>query len=137
MDEDLPIDDIILYIELQKEIPGFPMLIPLGAAIHDELEDHALAAERLGVRPLCEFFSMNPEEGEAVLAEEGIEIGLPPEEWFTAKEALDTLSVLLTAGQEDESVSSAREDLVGMQQILQEVEKYQVLWHLTIGCPEE
>src|ERR1700739_4860156 len=93
-----------MYIVVKGEDPGFDIFVN-GRALarhEDALEGVAL---RLGVRPLIEFFSAD-ENSMALLIEEGagnpdLLRCLPPPQWFSAAEGLETVDALLTALRRD------------------------------------
>src|SRR5690606_33731657 len=87
---------VALYIVPERDVPGLDVFVngkALGLSSHlDRL------AERAGVRPLMQFFSLSPEEAHGFFEEEGAEPpaeGFPPEEWYPAEEGLATVLGLL------------------------------------------
>ena len=60
--------DEILCIELEKELPGVPVL--RGTALCEDVERLTDVAERLGERPLSEIVSLDPEEFNPIFAAE-------------------------------------------------------------------
>ena len=87
-----------MYIVVEGEDPGFDIFVN-GRALarnEDALEKLAL---RLGVKPMLEFFSAD-ENSMALLLEEGAgdpewAKTLPPPQWFSPDDGLDTISTLL------------------------------------------
>ncbi len=70
-----------LYIVLEQEISGLDATID-GKALSRAEDKLALAARRLGVRPLMEFFSVSPEELSDLMDGEEIDVEIPAEQWF-------------------------------------------------------
>ncbi len=118
------------YIVLERTVEGLDtMMDGKGLARHgEELE---AAAQRLGVRPLVEFFSADPTEVAEFMEGEGVEMDvteLPPLQHFSAEEGLATVRALLTqASLWDEMVI---QDLNDCERILTVAAKHQVRWHL-------
>jgi hypothetical protein len=86
-----------LYIVAEREIADFePHLETNGRGLSEESGRFDRVAREVGVRPLMEFFSVDPEEAAAFLEAEG---GEPPDEvpeemWFTPEEGLRTVRAL-------------------------------------------
>ena len=87
-----------MYIVVEGEDPGFDIFVNgrVLARNEDALEK---LAERLGVKPLLEFFSAD-ENSMALLLEEGAgdpewAKSLPPPQWFSPDDGLITISTLL------------------------------------------
>lgn len=122
-----------LYIVLETEIPGLDTMVD-GKMLSRAEERLADAATRRGVRPLMEFFSMNPEEAGGFLEGEGLEgvVEVPAEQWFLPEEGLRTVQALLGEAEASPELSEALQDLQGFQRILQEAEKNGVRWHLAV-----
>src|SRR5215475_12597098 len=87
-----------MYIVVEGEDPGFDIFVNGHALARNEdaLEKLAL---RLGVKPLLEFFSAD-ENSMALLLEEGAgdpewAKTLPPPQWFSPDDGLDTIMTLL------------------------------------------
>ena len=86
-----------------------------------------------------EFFSQNPEEALALIADTGGEPppdGLPPEQWFPASEGLATVQGLLdylTSHPEAAAETDALvEDLRQFDSVLGQLEAAAVKWHLAV-----
>lgn len=87
-----------MYIVVEGEDPGFDIFVNgrILARNEDALEK---LAERLGVAPLLEFFSAD-QNSMAVLLDEGAgdpewAKTLPPPQWFSPEDGLDTISALI------------------------------------------
>jgi hypothetical protein len=132
------------FITLEREIPG----------LEDDLGGKALArcqlpldtrARRLGLKPLSDFHSMDAEEAAELMAEfgppEGLDIGLPEEEWFEAADGLETVRGLLACYRDNpralrrlECPEALLDDLVEAEKILVEARHHGVRFHLTTAC---
>lgn len=120
-----------LFIKLEKEV-DFDTFVN-GKALSRTSDALDELAARLGVEPLIEFFSTDPEN----LPEEaeGIEITWK-EEWFAASEGLVTVRALLShleatdvAGIDKDRVIA---DLKEFEQVLGEADKQGIKWHLEV-----
>lgn len=87
-----------MYIVVEGEDPGFDIFVNgrVLARNEDALEK---LAERLGVKPLLEFFSAD-QNSMALLLEEGAgdpewAKTLPPPQWFSPQDGLKTISTLI------------------------------------------
>ena len=120
-----------LHIVLEKEIPGVDTIID-GKMLSRAEKHLAGAAKRLGVRPLMEFFSVNPEEAAGFLESEGVEVEIPAEQWFSAEEGLRTVQALLGEADSSSESRAAKDDLLGCERVLREAQKREVRWHLAI-----
>jgi hypothetical protein len=87
-----------MYIVVEGEDPGFDIFVNGHALARNEdaLEKLAL---RLGVKPLLDFFSAD-ENSMALLLEEGAgdpewAKTLPPPQWFSPDDGLETIATLL------------------------------------------
>jgi hypothetical protein len=86
-----------MYIVVEGEDPGFDIFVNgrMLARNEDALEK---LAERLGVRPLLEFFSAD-QNSMALLLDEGAgdpewAKTLPPPQWFAPQDGLETIAAL-------------------------------------------
>jgi len=124
-----------LYIVAEGEIAGFePHLETNGRSLSEANEGLNRIAEQIGVRPLMEFFSMDPEEAGAFLEAEGDE---PPEdEWFAPEEGLRTVRALAARLTEHpDALADATgliEELQGFDAALSRLAQEGVRWHLAI-----
>lgn len=127
-----------LYIVVEHEVRGFDTYVD-GRALSRAEEGLTRLARKLGVVPLMEFFSMNPDE---MLAQaEEFNTGLtkdevPDEQWFPASDGLRTVRALLqyvdahpttiTSG------PSVANELAGFVHVLEEAEERGIRWHLAV-----
>jgi hypothetical protein len=86
-----------MYIVVEGEDPGFDIFVN-GQALARHEDALEKLAERLGVKPLLEFFSAD-ENSMALLLEEGAgdpewAKTLPPPQWFSAEGGLETVCAL-------------------------------------------
>ncbi len=121
-----------LYIELDKDIPGLP--VPGAAVLFEAVDGLTDAAESLGVRPLCDFFGMDPEEVNPIFAAEGFEIELPRgfEQWYTPEEGLETVRALLREAETSREVRAAKEVLLICQRVLEAAKEQGARWHFGV-----
>ncbi len=87
-----------MYIVVQGDDPGFDIFVNGHALARNEDALEKLA-EKLGVKPLLEFFSAD-QNSMALLLEEGAgdpewAKTLPPPQWFTPEDGLITICTLL------------------------------------------
>jgi hypothetical protein len=130
-----------MYIVVEGEDPGFDIFVNgRSLARHeDALERLAL---RLGVRPLIEFFSAD-ENSMSLLIEEGagdqdVMRRLPPPQWYSPAEGLNTVQALLDAlmdepqqlGTEGEQVIS---ELMEYARVLKKTRDREMRWHLAVS----
>lgn len=87
-----------LYIVVEGEDPGFDIFVN-GRALARNEDSLEKIANRIGVKPLLEFFSAD-ENSMALLLEEGAgdpewAKTLPPPQWFSPEDGLVTVCTLL------------------------------------------
>ena len=87
-----------LYIVVEGEDPGFDIFVN-GRALARNEDALEKMAQRIGVKPLLEFFSAD-ENSMALLLEEGAgdpewAKTLPPPQWFSPDDGLETIDTLL------------------------------------------
>lgn len=87
-----------MYIVVEGEDPGYDIFVNGHALARNEDALEKLAM-RLGVKPLLEFFSAD-ENSMALLLEEGAgdpewAKTLPPPQWFSPEDGLETISALV------------------------------------------
>jgi hypothetical protein len=127
-----------LYIVLEDADPGFDTYVDGKALSNAETELHALA-NRLGVTPLMEFFSMDPEDmlAEAEAFNTGVTADeVPAEQWFPAEAGLKTVQALLghlDANPEAIAATpSVANELAGFQEVLEQARERGIRWHLAV-----
>jgi hypothetical protein len=87
-----------MYIVVEGEDPGFDIFVN-GRTLARHEDALEKLAERLGVKPLLEFFSAD-QNSMAVLLDEGAgnpewAKTLPPPQWFSPEDGLETISTLI------------------------------------------
>lgn len=129
-----------LYIVLERPIPNFDAFVN-GKSAAQALERLEAVAKQLGVRPLMEFFSIDPEEAADFLGEHGasdeeVVSGLSPSQWFAAQEGIDTVRGLLDHLRSNRSsVANSEEvirDLEEFERVLAMAEQEHTKWHLAM-----
>jgi hypothetical protein len=120
-----------LYIALEKSLPGVDTLID-GKMLNKAEKLLAEVSQRLGVRPLMDFFSTSSDEIANLLGEEGAGVDIPATQWFSAEEGLKTVDALLGAVDDSQEFRAAKDDLLGCQRVLMEARKHGVRWRLAI-----
>ncbi len=116
------------FIVLERKIDGVDTGMD-GKSISRDMETLDDAARELGVRPLSEFFSADPEQMAEFMEEAG-DIELPPLQQFSAQDGLATIRALAThpAAQAD----GVAQDLNECERILNAAAQHGVGWHFEI-----
>jgi hypothetical protein len=132
-----------LYIVLENEIPGFDPFVNGKALSAAEKRLDALA-EKLGVTPLKDFFSADPDEVLDFLETEadaaGRSASAPPslsaEQWFDAADGLRTVRGLrghLSANPTAlKNAQAAISDLDEFAAVLDKALAHKIRWHLAV-----
>ena len=130
-----------MYIVVEGEDPGFDIFVNgrVLARNEDALEK---LAERLGVQPMLEFFSAD-QNSMAVLLDEGAgdpewAKTLPPPQWFSPQDGLETISTLLeylreapaTLGSDTAPVIRELEEF---ERVLQKTAHRKLKWQLAVS----
>jgi hypothetical protein len=120
-----------LYIALEREIPDFDPFLN-GKALSEASDQLDAFAATLGVRPLMEFFSADPE-----MAAEFLDGGSgPPQCWFLASDGLDTVRALYSHLTDNPSAlrktQMVLEDLSDMERVLTKASEHGVGWCLQV-----
>jgi hypothetical protein len=130
-----------MYIVVEGEDPGFDIFVNgrVLARNEDALEK---LADRLGVKPLLEFFSAD-ENSMALLLEEGAgdpewAKTLPPPQWFSPQDGLQTVGTLIdylrdapaTLGSD---TGSAVRELEEFQRVLRKTAMRNLKWQLAVS----
>lgn len=117
------------FIILEREIAGLDTGMD-GKSIAKYLEDLDTTAEELGVTPLSEFYSIDPEEAAEFMEMEVSEVKLPPVEFFPAEEGLATVRAL--ASHVVARQGHVAEDLRQCERILTAASQQGVGWHFQV-----
>ena len=126
-----------LFIVPEREVPGLDVFVNGKALGH--AKDLDGLAERAGVHPLMDFFSVDPESAAAFCEEAGADApegGFPPEQWFPAADGLTTVRGLLSYLEANPTAardsSAVIEDLKDFESILSRLASEGVGWHLAV-----
>ena len=119
------------YIALEKPIPDVDTMID-GKMLSKAEKHLANTANRLGVRPLMDFFSTSADEAADLLGDDIADIDIPVAQWFSADEGLRTVDALLGEVDANPDLKPAKNDLLAVQRVLREAQKHGVKWHLAI-----
>lgn len=130
-----------MYIVVEGEDPGFDIFVNGHALARNEDALEKLA-ERLGIRPMLEFFSAD-ENSMALLLEEGAgdpewAKTLPPPQWYTPEDGLRTIGTLLdflrdaptSLGTDTVAVISEMEEY---ERVLRKTAQRNLRWHLAVS----
>ena len=130
-----------MYIVVEGEDPGFDIFVNGHALARNEDALEKLA-ERLGVKPMLEFFSAD-ENSMALLLEEGAgdpewAKTLPPPQWFSPEDGLITICTLhdflkdapTSLGTETAAVLS---ELDEYERVLRKTGLRSLRWHLAVS----
>ena len=120
-----------LYIALENKISGLDTIID-GKMLNRAEKQLAEVAQRLGVRPLMDFFSTSADEAADLLGDDVAGIEIPAAEWFSAEEGLKTIDALLAEVDASPELRAAKDDILGCQRVLREAQKRGLRWHLAI-----
>ena len=120
------------FIVLERKIDGLDTSMD-GKSLSRHIESLDEAARRLGVRPLSEFFSVDPKQAADFMEGEGMHVGdleLPPLQQFTAEDGLATVRALSahSAAQAD----GVAQDLSACERILSAAAMDGVGWHFEV-----
>ncbi|MCI0377979.1 MAG: hypothetical protein L0215_10255 [Gemmataceae bacterium] len=132
-----------IYIVLEKDIPEFDPFVN-GKALSASEKWLGALAKKLGVTPLMDFFSADPEEVLDFIEGEEEATGepvadlpeLPAEQWFDAAEGLRTVRILrshLTANAKElRNAQAVVSDLDEFERVLEKASSQKVRWHLAV-----
>ena len=121
-----------LYIVLENKAPGFDPFVN-GKVLGQSENRLAEIAGRLGVRPLMEFFSINPDESREFLNSEGLsDIEVPGEQWFSAEDGLHTVRTILREVKNLTDLEAVKADLLEFESVLQQAQAKGIRWHLAV-----
>ena len=137
----LPLMAAAMYIVVEGEDPGFDIFVN-GRSLarnEDALERLALG---LGVRPLIEFFSAD-ENSMSLLIEEGagnkdLMRRLPPPQWYSPADGLETVRALVEALTEEPQVlgtegAQVLSELREYTRVLEKTQARAMRWHLAVS----
>lgn len=113
------------YIILERKIEGLDTSMD-GKSLSRHIESLDDAARELGVRPLSEFFSADPEQMAEFMQGEG-DVELPALQQFTAQDGLTVVRAL--AAHAAGGVDGVAQDLRDCERILSAAAKHGVGWH--------
>ena len=129
---------VAYFIVLERKLGGLDAMmdgkcLARAAEILDAISPH------LGIRPISDFISVDPEQAAAFLKGEGADVGdmeLPPLHQFTADEGLTTVRALLAHVQSKPQTVNQPEgvvqDLRESERILIAAAQHGVGWHFEI-----
>jgi hypothetical protein len=130
-----------MYIVVEGEDPGFDIFVN-GRTLARNEDGLEKLAERLGVKPLLEFFSAD-ENSMAVLLDEGAgdpewAKTLPPPQWFSPQDGLETISTLMeylrdapaTLGSD---TANAVKELEEFERVLRKTAVRSLKWQLAVS----
>lgn len=115
------------YIVLEKEIDGLDTMMD-GKMLARQIDALDSVAQKLGVRPLSEFVSMDADAASAILGEDAAGMEVPPLQQFSAADGLATIEALLSRPE----AQAAIQDLKDAERILSAAAQHGVRWHLQI-----
>jgi hypothetical protein len=120
------------FIVLESEIDGLDTGMD-GKSLSNQMEALDKAARELGVRPLSEFFSADPDQAAEFMAGEGSstdDLAPPPLQQFSAQDGLNTVRAL--AAHEVSSADGVADDLKECERILAAAALHKMGWHFEI-----
>jgi hypothetical protein len=118
------------FIVLEREIEGLDTIID-GKLLARTAETLDAIAAQLGVRPISEFISVDPQAAADFLEGEGMDVGeieLPPLRQFSAEDGLATVRALLSRPEAQPAI----QDLQNCERILSAAAQHRVGWHLEV-----
>jgi hypothetical protein len=144
------------YIAVERQVDGLETHVDGKSLAKCKYLDGL--ANQAKVRPLLEFFSMNPEEAESIfdeVDEEEAAPEFPPEVWFEAADGLDTIRGLIKVLEQgpgdlpDDPVpnffpnlppfkptpppqEAILEDLMAFEAVLTQLDATKIRWHLAV-----
>jgi hypothetical protein len=120
------------FIVLERKIDGVDTGMD-GKSLSRHMESLDGAARELGVRPLSEFFSADPEQLAEFMEREGVDVGgdaPPPLQQFAAQDGLATVQAL--AAHPAARAEGVAEDLRECERILNAAAQHGVGWHFEV-----
>ncbi|WP_022961676.1 hypothetical protein [Halopseudomonas pelagia] len=128
------------YIAAERDVAGLDIFCNGKSIAHSDEERLEQLCLELGVSPLMDFFSVDPQETEnlleAYLDNDEEPLSTPEEQWFPAADGLVTIRALYNYLTEHpgqlENQQAVLDDLSEYLRILQTLRQHQVRWHLAI-----
>ena len=120
------------FIVLERKIEGLDTSMD-GKSLSRQMQSLDAAARELGVRPLSEFFSADPQQLAEFMQSEGLEAGetdLPTLQQFSTEEGLTSIRAL--AAHAAAKADGVANDLQTCEQILTAVSQHGVGWHFEV-----
>jgi hypothetical protein len=122
-----------LYIVAKKKPQSVDMLMD-GKALARAEEALTSICSDLGVKPLMEFFSQNPDELADMLGDDVPD--MPPEQWFKASDGLAIVRALASHLEKNpqaiDSGGRVLEDLRQCERILVHLDRETITWHFAL-----
>jgi hypothetical protein len=124
------------YIILEKRIPNADIYVN-GSFLSRNSDELERMANRLGVEPLMEFFSISSGEVVALMEEYASDFKKPDadqEKWFTAEEGLRTVSAILLGLDTSklDHLDRIEAELREFEKVLELAKANGVRWHLGV-----
>lgn len=115
------------YIVLEKKIDGLDTMMD-GKSLSRHIKSLDKAALELGVRPLSEFFSMDPDTLADIIGDAIDDMEVRPVTQFSAQDGLTTVRALLSRPEAKPAIL----DLQACERILNVAAQHGVCWHFQI-----
>lgn len=120
------------YIVLKSEIDGFDPFVDGKVIAHANPKTITKLCKTLGVQPLEEFLSVDPEQ---LMEEFDVDDG-EEEQWFAADDGLKTVRALKAHLTNDpkaiKDAAAICEDLSAYEEVLERVKAANTQWHLAV-----
>lgn len=129
---------VAYYIVLEREIEGFDPFVNGKALGHCDEQALMKLCKKLGVKPLMEFSSQDPEEIADLMEDAGVDVPdkLPATQWFEAADGLVTVRALAAhLAAEPKALKNGKaiaEDFGEYVGVLERGEKEGVRWYLAL-----
>jgi hypothetical protein len=126
------------YITLEKDLPEFASGTGEGCELSRQEPQLTALAKSLGLKPLMEFFSIDPKEAADFLEDSDgdEEIDIPAQQWFSAADGLITIRGLTAhIGTDPSTVANADKllkELEEFEKVLDKAKAEDVGWCLGI-----
>jgi hypothetical protein len=127
---------VAFCVVFKKEVPPYGTLGGDSKALVEGYAELDAFAEKNGLRTLGSLLSQDPEEMAALMEVDAEEMGLRPEEWFSASEGLAVVRPLIALLREHpKAVAKGRELLSDLEQVeteLAEAARRRVKFHFSL-----